>query len=137
MTYAEPPKESPPSKRYKKQRAKRLASDDEEAAAKEGDQESLIAQEQESAEATASPLTPPQEAATEMANTPSVSPVHETVSPVDPGTSVEIDIHNLVVPEVLYLEAPTAINPSTTPVTDATQTPELPTTPSLYLDDDG
>ena len=54
MTSAESPKESPPSKRYKKQRAKSPVSDDEEAAAKEGDQESLISQEPESAEATAS-----------------------------------------------------------------------------------
>ncbi|KAL8102783.1 hypothetical protein AgCh_027344 [Apium graveolens] len=138
MTYAKPPKESPPSKRYKKQRAKRPASDVEEAAAKEGDQESLISKEPEFAEATASPspLSPTQEAATDKANTPSVSPVYETVSPVDPDTSAEIDIHNLVVPEVLYLEAPTTINPSTTPFTDATQTPELSTTPPLHLDID-
>ncbi|KAL8120989.1 hypothetical protein AgCh_017960 [Apium graveolens] len=120
------------------QRAKRPVLDDEEAAAKEGDQESLISKEPEFAEATASPspLSPTQEAATDKANTPYVSPVHETVSPVDPGISAEIDIHNLVVPEVLYLEAPTAINPSTTPFTDATQTPELSTTPYLHLDVD-
>ena len=138
MTSTETPKESPPSKRYKKQRAKRPASDDEEATAKEGDQESLISKEPEFAEATASPspLSQTPEAATDKANTPSVSPVHETVSPVDPGTSAEIDIHNLVVPEVLYLEAPTSINPSTTPFTDATQTIELSTTPSLHLDVD-
>ena len=119
MTSVEPPKESPSSKRYKKQRAKRPVSDDEEEAPKEGDQESLISQEKESAQAPASPLTPTNEAATEMANTPSVSPVHKTVSPVDPGTSAEIDIQNLVVPEILYLEAPTTIHPLTTLVTDA------------------
>ncbi|KAL8155258.1 hypothetical protein AgCh_000581 [Apium graveolens] len=96
MTSTETPKESQPSKRYKKQRAKRPVSDDEEAAAKEGDQESLISQEPESANATASPSTPTQEAATEKANTPFVSPVQKSVSPVDPGTSAEIDTQNLV-----------------------------------------
>ncbi|KAL8146507.1 hypothetical protein AgCh_004291 [Apium graveolens] len=134
MTVDETPKESIPSKRYKKQRAKRPVSDDEEATAKEGDQESLISQEPESAKATASPLTPTKEAATEKANTPSVSP--KTVSPVNSGTSADIDIQNLVVPEVLNLKAPTTTNPSTTPVTDAAQNPKLSTTPSLHLDAD-
>ncbi|KAL8115625.1 hypothetical protein AgCh_022215 [Apium graveolens] len=135
-TSSETPKESPSSKRYKKQRAKRPVSDDEEAAAKEGDQESLISQEKDSAQATVSPLTLTQEAATEMVNTPYVSPIQKTISPADPGTSAEIDIQNLVVPEILYLKAPTSTNPSTTPVTDVAQTPELSTTPSLHLDDD-
>ena len=39
-------------------------------------------------------------------------------------------------PEILFLEAPTANNPSTTPVTDAVQTPELSATPSLHQDAD-
>ncbi|KAL8091585.1 hypothetical protein AgCh_034001 [Apium graveolens] len=98
-------------------------------AAKEGDQESLISQEKEFAKVTSSPSTPSQEAVSEKASTPSVSPV-------DPGTSADIDVQNLVVPEVIFLEAPTAYNPSTTPVTDAVQTPELSTTPSLHLDTD-
>ena len=141
MYSAETPKESPPSKRYKKQRAQRhraeSVSRDEEAAAKEGDQESLISKEPEFAEATASPppLSPTQETAQDKVSTPPVSPVNEPVSTADPGTSAEIDIHNLIVPEVLYLEAPPApINPSTTPIPDANETPELSTTPSLHLD---
>ncbi|KAL8147046.1 hypothetical protein AgCh_004677 [Apium graveolens] len=117
-------------------RKKRPISDDEEAATKEGDQESLISQEPESAKATDSPSTPSQEAVTEKANTPSVSHVQKSVSPVNTGTSADIDIQTLVVPEVLYLEAPTSTNPLTTPVTDAAQTPELSTTPSLHLDAD-
>ncbi|KAL8147506.1 hypothetical protein AgCh_004998 [Apium graveolens] len=136
MSYAETSKESPSSKKRKKHRAHKPVSDDEEEAAKEGDQESLILQEPEFVEATASPppLSPTQKASTDKASIPPVSPVHEPVSTVDPGTSAEIDIQNLVVPEVLYLEAsPTPLNSSTTPVPDANDTPELSTTPSLHL----
>ncbi|KAL8093226.1 hypothetical protein AgCh_035207 [Apium graveolens] len=141
MHSAETPKESPPSKRYKKQRAQRYmaesVSEDEEAAAKEGDQESLISQEPEFAEAIAStpPLSPTQETTQDKVSTPPVSPVNEPVSTADPGKSAEIDIHNLIVPEVLYLEVPPAqINPSMTPIPDVNETPELSTTPSLQLD---
>ncbi|KAL8133306.1 hypothetical protein AgCh_008680 [Apium graveolens] len=137
----ETPKESPPSKRYKKQRAQRYmaesVSEDEEAAAKEGDRESLISKEPEFAEATVStpPLSPTQATAQDKVSSPPVTPVNELVSTADPGTSAEIDIHNLIVPEVLYLEAPPApINPSTTPIPDANETPELSTTPSVHLD---
>ncbi|KAL8098914.1 hypothetical protein AgCh_031578 [Apium graveolens] len=106
-----------------------LVADDEEEAAKKGDQESLISQEKEFAKVTSSPSIPSQEAVSEKVKTPSVSPD-------DPGTSADIDVQNLVVPEVILLEAPTTTNPSTTPVTDAVQTPELSTTPSLHLDAD-
>ncbi|KAL8125191.1 hypothetical protein AgCh_012753 [Apium graveolens] len=50
--------------------------------------------------------------------------------------SADIDIQTLVVPEVIFLEVPIATNPSRTHVTDAAQTPELSTTPSLHLDVD-
>ena len=129
MTVPETPKESKSTRKYKKQRAQRPVSDDEEEAAKEGDQESLISQDKEFAPVTSSPSTPSQEAVSDKANSPSVSLV-------DPGTSAEIDIQNLVVPEILFLEAPTANNTSTTPVIDAVQTPELSTTPSLHQDAD-
>ncbi|KAL8119033.1 hypothetical protein AgCh_016511 [Apium graveolens] len=129
MTVPETPKESKSTKRYKKQKAKRPVSDDEEEAAKEGDQESLISQDKEFAPVTSSPSTPSQEAVSEKANTPSVSSV-------DPGTSADIDVQNLVVPAVILLEAPTTNIPSTTPVTDAVQTPELTTTPFLHQDAD-
>ena len=68
-------------------------------------------------------------AISDKANSPSVSLV-------DPGTSADIDVQYLVVPEVILLEAPPATNPSTTPVTDAVQTPELSITPSLHQDAD-
>ncbi|KAL8134537.1 hypothetical protein AgCh_009526 [Apium graveolens] len=129
MIVPETPKESKSTRKYKKQRAQRPVSDDEEEAAKKGDQESLISQDKEFAPVTSSPSTPSQEAVSDKANSPSVSLV-------DPGISVEIDIQNLVVPAILFLEAPTANNPSTTPVTDAVQTPELSTTPSLHQDAD-
>ncbi|KAL8094300.1 hypothetical protein AgCh_035994 [Apium graveolens] len=129
MTVPATPKESKSTRKYKKQRAQRPVSDDEEEAAKEGDQESLISQDKEFAPVTSSPSTPSQEPVSDKANSPSISLV-------DPGTSAEIDIQNLVVPEILFLEAPTANNPSTTPVTDAVQTPELSLTPSLHQDDD-
>ncbi|KAL8101334.1 hypothetical protein AgCh_033278 [Apium graveolens] len=129
MTVPETPKESKSTRKYKKQRAQRPVSDDEEEAAKEGDQESLISQDKEFAPVTSSPSTPSQEPVSDKANSPSVSLV-------DPGTSAEIDIQNLVVPEILFLEAPTANNPSITPVTDAVQTPELSLTPSLHQDAD-
>ncbi|KAL8104298.1 hypothetical protein AgCh_028500 [Apium graveolens] len=129
MIVPETPRESKSTRKYKKQRAQRPVSDDEEEAAKEGDQESLISQGKEFAPVTSSPSTPSQEAVSDKANSPSVSLV-------DPGTSAEIDIQNLVVPEILFLEAPTANNTSTTPVIDAVQTPELSTTPSLHQDAD-
>ncbi|KAL8134856.1 hypothetical protein AgCh_009747 [Apium graveolens] len=129
MIVPEIPKESKSTRKYKKQRAQRPVSDDEEESAKEGDQESLISQGKEFAPVTSSPSIPSQEAVSDKANSSSVSLV-------DPGTSAEIDIQNLVVPAILFLEAPTANNPSTTPVTDAVQTPELSTTPSLHQDAD-
>ncbi|KAL8155215.1 hypothetical protein AgCh_000555 [Apium graveolens] len=98
-------------------------------AAKEGDQESLISQDKEFATVISSPSTPSKEAVSEKANTPSVSLV-------DTGTSADIDVQNLVVPDVILLEAPTTTNPSTTPVIDAVQTPKLSTTPSLHQDVD-
>ncbi|XP_074326546.1 uncharacterized protein LOC141664494 [Apium graveolens] len=129
MTVPETPKESKSTRKYKKQRAQRPVSDDEEEAAKEGDQESLISQDKEFAPVTSFPSTPSQEAVSDKANSPSVSLV-------DPGTSADIDVQHLVVSEVFLLEAPTANNPSTTPVTDAVQTPELSTTLSLHQDAD-
>ncbi|KAL8114452.1 hypothetical protein AgCh_021347 [Apium graveolens] len=129
MIVPETPKESKSLRKYKKQRAQRPVSDDEEEAAKEGDQESLISQGKEFAPVTSSPSTPSQEAVSDKANSPSVSLV-------DLGTSAEIDIQNLVVPAILFLEAPTVNNPSITPVTDVVQTPELSTTLSLHQDVD-
>ncbi|KAL8120418.1 hypothetical protein AgCh_017557 [Apium graveolens] len=69
--------------------------------------------------------------------TPPMSPVNEPVHTEDPGTSAEIDIHNLIVPEVMYLEAPPAqITPPTTPILDADFNEDIPTTPILNLDDE-
>ncbi|KAL8116595.1 hypothetical protein AgCh_022941 [Apium graveolens] len=46
-----------------------------------------------------------------------------------------VEAHNSPMPQVLYLEAlPTQVTPTTTPIPDADVNPELPTTPSLYLD---
>ena len=70
-------------------------------------------------------------------STPPVSPIIDPVHTKDPGTSAEIDIHNLIVPEVLYLEAPpTQLTPPTTPILDANFNEDIPTTPILNLDDE-
>ncbi|KAL8147825.1 hypothetical protein AgCh_005225 [Apium graveolens] len=110
------PTVSPPLKKMKKQRAHRdtVESDSEdEEAAKEG------------------------ETAQDRVPTPPVSPIIEQVHTDDPGTSAEIDIHNLIVPEVLYLEAPaTQLTPPTTPIQDADFNEDVPTTPILNLDDE-
>ncbi|KAL8107130.1 hypothetical protein AgCh_023792 [Apium graveolens] len=129
MTIPETSKDSKLPRKYKKQRAKRPVSDDEEEVAKEGDQESLISQEKEFDPVTSSLSTPSQETVSDKANFPSVSPGNQ-------GTSADNADQHLVVPGVIFLEAPTATNLLPTPVTDAIQTPELSKSPSLHLDTD-
>ncbi|KAL8132948.1 hypothetical protein AgCh_008427 [Apium graveolens] len=114
-----------------------------EAAAKEGGQESLIPTEPRviellpTAESSHKSPIQAQEDIPEKVPTPPVSPINDPVHAEDSGTSAETDIHNLVVPEVLYLEAPpTQVNPPTTPILDADFTAEFPTTPLLNLDAD-
>ncbi|KAL8118489.1 hypothetical protein AgCh_016131 [Apium graveolens] len=136
----ETPTVSPPSKRHKKQRARRpvsVSSHSEETleeGAKEGGQESLIPTEPIVVDFLPSAQPKPTQ---DRISTPPVSPVTHPVHTEDPGTSADIDIHNLIVPEVLYLEAPPApITPPSTPIPDADFNPELHTTPSLHLDPD-
>ena len=71
-----------------------------EAAAKEGGQESLIPIEPIIIESLPSAQ---QETDQDRVPTPPVSPIIEQVHTEDLGTSAEIDIHILIVPEVMYL----------------------------------
>ncbi|KAL8091512.1 hypothetical protein AgCh_033945 [Apium graveolens] len=117
------PTVSPPLKKLKKQRAHRdiVDSDSEDVveAAKEGDQESLISTEPIVIESLASAKP---ETAQDSIPTPPISPIVDTVHTEEPGTSAEIDIHNLIVPEVLYLEAPPIqLTPPTTSILDVDQ----------------
>ena len=134
------PTVSPPLKRAPKARANRAiveeeassSEDGEEAAAKEGGQESLIPTE---------PIIIEQLPYAESAfNENQQSPFHDFSPPhtATPSTSIssEIDIHNLEVPAVLYLEAPPKVAVSqqtlpTTPILDASFNEDLPSTPVL------
>ncbi|KAL8121634.1 hypothetical protein AgCh_018391 [Apium graveolens] len=88
-------------------------------AAKEGDQESLISTKPIVIELL--PSAQP-ETAQDRIPTPPMSPIVDPVHTEKLGTSAEIDIHNLIVPEVLYLEAPPIqLTPPTTPILDVDQ----------------
>ena len=66
-----------------------------------------------------------------------MSPLVDPVHTEEPGTCSKIDIHNLIVPEVLYLEAPpTQLTQPTTPTLDVNFNADIPTTPVLNLDDE-
>ncbi|KAL8103743.1 hypothetical protein AgCh_028081 [Apium graveolens] len=117
------PTVSPPLKKLKKQRAHRdivdSDSDDVVEAAKEGVQESLISTEQIVIESL--PSAQP-ETAQDRISTPPMSPIVDPVHTEEPGTSAKIDIHHLIVPEVLYLEAPPIqLTPPTTSILDVDQ----------------
>ncbi|KAL8120303.1 hypothetical protein AgCh_017461 [Apium graveolens] len=87
--------------------------------AKEGDQESLISTEAIVIETLPSTQ---HETAQDKIPTPHISPIVDPVHTEELGTSAEIDIHNLIVPEVLYLEAPPIqLTPPTTSILDVDQ----------------
>ncbi|KAL8126417.1 hypothetical protein AgCh_013636 [Apium graveolens] len=73
--------------------------------------------------------------AQDTVSTPPVSPLKATDDAEEQATTSEIDIHNLNIPTVLYLEAPSTAaqqSPTHSPILDV----EIPSTPALEINSD-